>query len=161
MGHGGGLPSCRSGSRQEHPSDPDRKAHHVQPPEKSGTPGIKYPVIGGSGSGKTRFFVALLMQMHSSLSVVTDPKGQLCPRWGLCCGGAPKLDENGKVMRDSRGKVIYEPYRIKVLNTINFKKSMKYNPLRLYPVGERHPQIGQCHHCQHQRRRRKSSKIFG
>ena len=42
--------------------------------------------------------------------------------------GAPKLDENGKPMRDARGKVIYEPYRIKVLNTINFKKSMKYNP---------------------------------
>ena len=43
--------------------------------------------------------------------------------------GAPKLDENGKPMRDARGKVIYEPYRIKVLNTINFSKSMKYNPL--------------------------------
>ena len=42
--------------------------------------------------------------------------------------GAPKLDENGKPMRDARGKFIYEPYRIKVLNTINFKKSMKYNP---------------------------------
>ena len=42
--------------------------------------------------------------------------------------GAPKLDENGKPMRDAHGKVIYEPYRIKVLNTINFKKSMKYNP---------------------------------
>ena len=42
--------------------------------------------------------------------------------------GAPKLDENGKPMRDARRKVIYEPYRIKVLNTINFKKSMKYNP---------------------------------
>ena len=42
--------------------------------------------------------------------------------------GAPKLDENGKPMRDARGKVIYDPYRIKVLNTINFKKSMKYNP---------------------------------
>ncbi len=42
---------------------------------------------------------------------------------------APKLDENGKPVRDSRGKVIYEPYRIKVLNTINFSKSMKYNPL--------------------------------
>ena len=43
--------------------------------------------------------------------------------------GAPKLDENGKPVRDGRGKVIYEPYRIKVLNTINFSKSMKYNPL--------------------------------
>ena len=43
--------------------------------------------------------------------------------------GAPKLDENGKPVRDGRGKIIYEPYRIKVLNTINFSKSMKYNPL--------------------------------
>ena len=43
--------------------------------------------------------------------------------------GAPKLDENGKPVRDDRGRIIYEPYRIKVLNTINFSKSMKYNPL--------------------------------
>ena len=35
-------------------------------------------------------------------------------------------------MKDKRGKVIYEPYRIKVLNTINFKKSMHYNPCLLY-----------------------------
>lgn len=86
-------------------------------------------VIGGSGSGKTRFFVKpSLMQMHSSY-VVTDPKGQLLSEVGtMLRRGAPKLDENGKPMRDPRGKVIYEPYRIKVLNTINFKKSMKYNP---------------------------------
>ena len=65
-------------------------------------------VIGGSGSGKTRFFVKPnLMQMHSSY-VVTDPKGTV-------------LVECGKLLQ--RGG-----YRIKVLNTINFKKSMKYNP---------------------------------
>ena len=87
-------------------------------------------VIGGSGSGKTRFFVKpSIMQMHSSY-VITDPKGQLLTETGkMLLHGAPKLDENGKSVRDGRGKVIYEPYRIKVLNTINFSKSMKYNPL--------------------------------
>ena len=66
-------------------------------------------VIGGSGSGKTRFFVKPnLMQMHSSY-VVTDPKGTV-------------LLECGKLLQQKGG------YRIKVLNTINFKKSMKYNP---------------------------------
>ncbi|MBT9667507.1 TraM recognition domain-containing protein [Roseburia hominis] len=65
-------------------------------------------VIGGSGSGKTRFFVKPnLMQMHSSY-VVTDPKGTV-------------LVECGKMLK--RGK-----YKIKVLNTINFAKSMHYNP---------------------------------
>ncbi|EFL55071.1 TPA: type IV secretory system conjugative DNA transfer family protein [Streptococcus agalactiae] len=65
-------------------------------------------VIGGSGSGKTRFFVKPnLMQMHSSY-VVTDPKGTLV----LECG--KMLERNG--------------YEIKILNTINFKKSMRYNP---------------------------------
>ena len=65
-------------------------------------------VIGGSGSGKTRFFVKPnLMQMHSSYCV-TDPKGTI-------------LIECGKLL-DKGG------YKIKVLNTINFKKSMHYNP---------------------------------
>ena len=87
-------------------------------------------VIGGSGSGKTRFFVKpSLLQMHSSY-VVTDPKGQLLRETGkLLTHGGPKRDENGKPVRDKHGKVVYEPYRIKVLNTINFSKSMKYNPL--------------------------------
>ena len=87
-------------------------------------------VIGGSGSGKTRFFVKpSIMQMHSSY-VITDPKGQLLKETGkMLLHGGPKRDENGKPVRDGRGKVIYEPYRIKVLNTINFSKSMKYNPL--------------------------------
>ena len=67
-------------------------------------------VIGGSGSGKTRFFVKpQLMQMHSSY-VVTDPKGTVLIECGklLQCGG----------------------YRIKSFNTINFKKSMHYNPFQ-------------------------------
>ena len=87
-------------------------------------------VIGGSGSGKTRFFVKpSIMQMHSSY-VITDPKGQLLKETGkMLLHGGPKRDENGKPVRDKRGKVVYEPYRIKVLNTINFSKSMKYNPL--------------------------------
>ena len=42
--------------------------------------------------------------------------------------GAPKLGKDGKPVKDKNGKVIYEPYQIKVLNTINFKKSMHYNP---------------------------------
>lgn len=66
-------------------------------------------VIGGSGSGKTRFFVKpQLMQLHSSY-VVTDPKGSI-------------LVECGRLLERAG-------YRIKVLNTINFKKSMHYNPL--------------------------------
>ena len=66
-------------------------------------------VIGGSGSGKTRFYVKPnLLQMHSSY-VVTDPKGTV-------------LNEVGKALQDGG-------YAIKVLNTINFKKSMHYNPL--------------------------------
>ena len=65
-------------------------------------------VIGGSGSGKTRFYVKPnLMQMHSSYCV-TDPKGTIV----LECG--KMLEDNG--------------YEIKILNTINFKKSMRYNP---------------------------------
>ena len=65
-------------------------------------------VIGGSGSGKTRCYVKPnLMQMHSSYCV-TDPKGTIV----LECG--KMLEDNG--------------YEIRILNTINFKKSMKYNP---------------------------------
>ena len=65
-------------------------------------------VVGGSGSGKTRFFVKpQIMQMHSSYCI-TDPKGS------LVCETGKMLQKNG--------------YRIKVLNMINFKKSMRYNP---------------------------------
>ena len=86
-------------------------------------------VIGGSGSGKTRFWLKPnLMQMHSSY-VVTDPKGTILVECGkMLQRGAPKMGKDGKPMKDKNGKVIYEPYQIKVLNTINFAKSMHYNP---------------------------------
>ena len=86
-------------------------------------------VIGGSGSGKTRFWLKPnLMQMHSSY-VVTDPKGTILVECGKRLQrGAPKLGKDGKPVKDKHGKIVYEPYQIKVLNTINFKKSMHYNP---------------------------------
>jgi len=85
-------------------------------------------VIGGSGSGKTRFFLKPnLMQMHSSY-VITDPKGTVLVECGkMLQRGSPKINEDGKIVRRN-GKVVNVPYRIKVLNTINFKKSHHYNP---------------------------------
>ena len=78
-------------------------------------------VIGGSGSGKTRFFVKPnLMQMHSSY-IVTDPKGTVL----IECG---KMLERGRAVKDEKGNLSYQPYRIKVFNTIDFGKSMHYNP---------------------------------
>ena len=65
-------------------------------------------IVGGSGSGKTRFWLKPnLMQCHSSF-VVTDPKGSI-------------VIECGKLL-------LHEGYKVKILNTINFKKSMHYNP---------------------------------
>ncbi|WP_455267982.1 VirD4-like conjugal transfer protein, CD1115 family [Ruminococcus sp.] len=97
-------------------------------------------VIGGSGSGKTRFFVKPnLMQMHSSY-VVTDPKGTVLVECGkMLERGRPKRvngkvvyrrDDKGNYLKDKNGRYIpvYEPYKIKVFNTINFAKSMHYNP---------------------------------
>lgn len=86
-------------------------------------------VVGGSGSGKTRFFIKPnLMQLHSSY-VVTDPKGTVLIEVGkLLSRGMPKLDKDGKPVKGKNGKTVYEPYKIKVFNTINFSKSMHYNP---------------------------------
>ena len=86
-------------------------------------------VVGGSGSGKTRFFIKPnLMQLHSSY-VVTDPKGTVLVEVGkLLSRGTPKLDKDGKPVKGKDGKIVYEPYKIKVFNTINFSKSMHYNP---------------------------------
>lgn len=98
-------------------------------------------VIGGSGSGKTRFFVKPnLMQMHSSY-VITDPKGTVLVECGhLLARGRPLRNSEGKIVyqrdgknglkKDKNGKPmpVYEPYNIKVFNTIDFAKSMHYNP---------------------------------
>ena len=86
-------------------------------------------VIGGSGSGKTRFFVKpSVMQMNCSM-VITDPKGTLIEECGkMLAKGPPKKDKNGNIMKDKSGKVVHEPYVIKVLNTIYFSKSLHYNP---------------------------------
>lgn len=107
-------------------------------------------VIGGSGSGKTRFVIKPnLMQCRSTdypvSFVITDPKGTVLVECGkMLQRGAPKMkvkrgadskpvkNKRGKtvkeVVRDKKGKIVYEPYRIKILNTINMGKSHHYNP---------------------------------
>ena len=81
-----------------------------RPPDPKNARNKNVLVVGGSGSGKTRFWLKPnLLQCHSSY-VVTDPKGSL-------------IGEVGQLL-------IRSGYRVKVLNTINFSKSMKYNPFR-------------------------------
>ena len=103
----------------------------AMPMEMGESPGgidKSYPVIT---IRKPRFFIKPnLMQLHSSY-VVTDPKGTVnryTYSGKLLSRGAPKLGKDGKPLRNKKGKVVYEPYQIKVFNTINFKKSMHYNP---------------------------------
>lgn len=98
-------------------------------------------VVGGSGAGKTRGFVKpSLMQMQCSY-VVTDPKGTVLEEVGtMLAKGAwdlddkgnkvPKVGKDGKVVKNKAGKIVYKrtPYKIKVFNTINFAKSLHYNP---------------------------------
>lgn len=86
-------------------------------------------VIGGSGSGKTRFFVKVSIMMMNCSMVIADPKGTLIEECGkMLAKGPPKRDKHGNVVKDKSGKVVHEPYVIKVLNTINFSKSLHYNP---------------------------------
>lgn len=81
----------------------------------------KVLVVGGSGSGKTRFYVKPnLMQMHSSY-VVTDPKGTTLPECGKMLQRGQPIVRNGEIIG-------YKPYSIRVFNTIDFDKSMHYNP---------------------------------
>ncbi len=103
-------------------------------------------IVGGSGAGKTRGFVKpSIMQMHSSV-VVTDPKGTILEEVGTMLSRGYFLfdkeltpeqrkkykgysrDKSGRVLSKKTGKPIRIPYRIKVFNTINFDKSLHYNP---------------------------------
>lgn len=120
----------------------------TRPPHPKYNRNKNMEIIGGSGSGKTRGFVKpSLMQMHTSY-VVTDPKGTVLVEVGkmLRKGGyvfydelskqdelrdkykGYPLDNLGRVCNKKTGKPIREPYEIKVLNTINTHKSLKYNP---------------------------------
>ena len=101
----------------------------AMPMEMGESPGGIDKKLSGNHNQKTRFFIKPnLMQLHSSY-VVTDPKGTVLVECGkLLSRGAPRLGKDGKPLRNKKGKVIYEPYQIKVFNTINFKKSMHYNP---------------------------------
>ena len=88
------------------------------------------------------------------MSLTNRPKRTAFVRGGsMLRRGAPKLDENGKPMRDARGKVSMSRTASR-LSTPSTSKKHEIQPLRIHPVRERRPQIGQCHHCQHQRRRR-------
>ncbi|WP_270360903.1 VirD4-like conjugal transfer protein, CD1115 family, partial [[Eubacterium] hominis] len=74
-------------------------------------------------------YVDPVFQNNVILTKTDDPKGTILVECGkMLQRGAPKPGKDGKPMKDKHGKVIYEPYRIKILNTINFKKSMHYNP---------------------------------
>lgn len=65
--------------------------------------------------------VEITSKPYLSLSVLVEC-GKMLQR------GTPKLDKDGKPMRNEKGKIIYEPYKIRVFNTINFQKSMHFNP---------------------------------
>ena len=89
-------------------------------------------VVGGSGSGKTRFFIKPnLMQMHSSY-VVTDPKGTVLVECGkMLQRGTPKLDKDGKPVRNEKGKIIYQRY---IGTYVIGKRKVK-------EIGSRHTQL--------------------
>src|SRR5699024_2145968 len=86
-----------------------------------------YPGISAAGDAKQ---VGRIFLKKSALRPLqTERKGTILVECGkMLQRGTPKLGKDGKPMKDKHGKDIYEPYRIKVLNTINFKKSMHYNP---------------------------------
>lgn len=119
-------------------------------------------VIGGSGSGKTRFYVKpQLMQMPDNVSfVVTDPKGTIIVECGkMLARGTPKKDKNGKILRDKNGRVVMAPYKIKVLNTINFPRVCIIIHFITF-VLKRYSETGKYNHGKYQGRGRKIFRGF-
>lgn len=93
-------------------------------------------IVGGSGTGKTSGFTKPeIMQLHSSY-IVTDPKGTVLVDTG-------KLLQRGRYTGrlDKYGKRVYQPYKIKVFNTIDFSKSMHYNPFAYITEANREKDI--------------------
>ncbi len=110
-----------------------------------------------------RFYVKLqLMQMPDNVSfVVTDRKGTIIVECGkMLARGTPKKDKNGKILRDKNGRVVMAPYKIKVLNTINFSKSMHYNPFHYIRSEKDIFETGKYNHGKYHRRGRKIFRGF-
>lgn len=85
---------------------------------------LKSPIATGFSSGHKEFSNKCTFCLDEML-----PKGTVLVECGkLLARGTPKLGKDGKPLRNKKGKIIYEPYQIKVFNTINFRKSMHYNP---------------------------------
>ena len=84
----------------------------------------KSPIATGFSSGHKEFSNKCTFCLDEML-----PKGTIIVECGkMLARGTPKKDKNGKILRDKNGRVVMAPYKIKVLNTINFAKSMHYNP---------------------------------
>ena len=121
-------------------------------------------VIGGSGSGKTRFFVKPVPACRCTAAMWSPiPKDSFCPEVGTHAGARrrPQAGRERKAYtgrRTERSSMSRTASRSSTPST--FKKSMKYNPLRLHSQRKGYFKAGQCHHRQHQRRRGKILRRF-
>lgn len=85
---------------------------------------LKSPIATGFSSGHKEFSNKCTFCLDEML-----PKGTVLVECGkMLQRGTPKLDKDGKPVRNEKGKIIYDPYKIRVFNTINFQKSMHFNP---------------------------------
>lgn len=92
-----------------------------------------------------------LMQLNCSY-VITDPKGTLIGETGkLLKRGAPKRDKTGKPIRGKDGKIIYQPYVIKVLNTNKFIEKSSLQSVCLYQIREGYSETGDSYHGEYER----------